>query len=462
MDIVSVVSDYLRIILEFLIELYVFCALVTLRLNRAPRFALRVSAVAIVLAAGFGAAFLYNLFGDNVFGRVLIYILLFALVTLHVRLCFNEDYNTVLFCCSFAYAVQNLFYKLFLILWGVGENFRLYDGWGNLYELYYRLIYYFFFAVIAVATYFLFIRSLTLRMTDNSRINYRMLITSLIVLAITIVLCSLEDVFFARLSTERIGRFTDRNYYVLWQTGNAFSVVCCAVVMLLISRTVEQKKLEKEVEYLQYAIKQSKQQYEISKDTIDMINIKCHDIKYKLSAFISSRESMSSQAVEDLYKSISIYDSKVSTGNELLDVLFTEKSLYCEQNGIEFTCMIEGQKLSFMESGDLCCLFGNIIDNALEAVINLKEKQKRIINIVIKSKNDMLIVQEENYFSAPVSFSDGLPLTTKADKNYHGFGLRSIRMIARKYGGELTTFVRGDVFHLNILFSGAYTYNVEP
>ena len=103
MDIVSVVSDYLRIILEFLIELYVFCALVTLRLNRAPRFALRVSAVAIVLAAGFGAAFLYNLFGDNVFGRVLIYILLFALVTLHGRLCFNEDYNTVLFCCSFAY-----------------------------------------------------------------------------------------------------------------------------------------------------------------------------------------------------------------------------------------------------------------------------------------------------------------------------------------------------------------------
>ena len=166
-----------------------------------------------------------------------IYIALFAVVTVHVRLCFAIEYRTSLFCCSLAYAVQNLTYKLFLIFWGIGESFRLYDGWGNMFELYYRLIYYAFFAAIAVATYFLFIGPLTRRM-ENSRINYRMLIISVVVLAVTILLCSVEDIYFSRLSTQREGRFDDYNYYVLWQTGNIFSVVCCAIVILLISKTI--------------------------------------------------------------------------------------------------------------------------------------------------------------------------------------------------------------------------------
>ena len=452
MDFAAILSGYARVILEFLFELYVFCILVTLRLERAKLFPLKAAGIVAVALVAFVAAILYNLFGQTVLGRVLIYIALFAVVTVHVRLCFAVDYRTSLFCCSLAYAVQNLTYKLFLIFWGFGESLRLYDGWGVMFELYYRLIYYVFFAAVAVVLYFVFIGPLARRI-ENSRINYRMLIISVVVLAVTILLCSMEDIYFSRLSADREGRFDDYNYYILWQTGNIFSVVCCAIVILLIYKTIEQNNLEREVEYLQYAIKQGKQQYEISKDTIEMINIKCHDIKYKLGELFASKGEISSKAVDDLYKSISIYDSKVETGNELLDVLLTEKSLYCEQNEIKFSCMVEGKKLSFMDSGDLYCLFGNIIDNALEAVKQLPDKDKRIINLVIKTKNDLLILQEENYFKGKLDFRDGLPVTTKGDTNYHGFGSRSIRMIARKYGGELTTFVTGDVFHLNILFS---------
>lgn len=448
----QVLSDYARVIVEFLLEIYVFGALVTAGLKRRERFALRVAGVVVVAAIAFGIAFLYTLFGSTIVGRVLIYLVLFALVTLHAMFCFDESYKTVLFCCGLAYALQNLTYKCFLAIWGAGEFFRLYDGWGDMFELYYRLIYYAFFAALVVACYFAVVRPVRARM-QNSTINHRLLVLSVIVLAVTILLCSAEDIYFARLSSGREGRFDDVTYYALWQTGNLFSVLSCIIVVLLIFKTIEQNNLEKEVEYLQYAIKQSKQQYEISRDTIEMINIKCHDIKYKLSEFFAGDGAKKSDAVDDLYKSISIYDSKVQTGNELLDVLFTEKSLYCEQNDIKFTCMVEGGRLTFMESGDLYCLFGNIIDNALEAVRELPDREKRIVNFVLKSRNDLLILQEENYFAGKLEFKDGLPVTTKADKNYHGFGSRSIRMLARKYGGELTTFVTGDVFHLNIIFS---------
>ena len=71
-------------------------------------------------------------------------------------------------------------------------------------------------------------------------------------------------------------------------------------------------------------------------------------------------------AMEDIRKSVAIYDAKIETGNRLLDVLLTEKSLYCEQNGITLSCMADGEKLSFLEDSDLYCLFGNVVDNALK------------------------------------------------------------------------------------------------
>ena len=157
--------------------------------------------------------------------------------------------------------------------------------------------------------------------------------------------------------------------------------------------------------------------------------------------------------MEDIQKSVAIYDAKIETGNRLLDVLLTEKSLYCEQNGISLSCMADGEKLSFLEDSDLYCLFGNVLDNALEAVKRLEQKERRVINLSVKARGGMLIIQEENYFDGTITFEDGLPMTTKADKNYHGFGMRSIRMIVHKYKGELNTYTADGVFHLNILFS---------
>ena len=156
--------------------------------------------------------------------------------------------------------------------------------------------------------------------------------------------------------------------------------------------------------------------------------------------------------MRNLQKSISIYDAKIETGNQSLDVLLTEKSLYCEQNGITFSCMADGEKLDFLDGSDLYCLLGNIVDNALEAVKAISEQERRVINLLVKAQGNLLMIQEDNYFDGTLTFRDGLPVTTKEDKNYHGFGMRSIRMIVQKYDGELTTYVDGDVFHLNILF----------
>ena len=455
MDMPNILSLYVRVILEFILEMTVFCALTSCRLQRARYFALRVvCGMAGMAAAGFGISFFYAAFGATVWGRIAVYIVLFLLFTGYMRLCFDEPYKIVLFCCSYAYAAQNLVYKLFLFFWSIGEEFRLYDGWGNHFELFYRLFYYLFFAAAAAAAYFLFIRPLTRRLSER-QLNFRTFIISVIVLGITVILCSIDDIFFAKLSDYRENRYENFDYFVLSQTGHAFSVVCCALVMMLISRTVERRELQEELSYLQYEMRQREQQYEISKDTIDLINVKCHDIKYKLGSLLAGQGQGSENAVSDLYESISIYDTKVSTGNDLLDVLLTEKSLYCEQHGITFSCLAQGEKLAFMDRGDLFCLFGNIIDNAAEAVAAIEDKDRRVINLTCKAHGNMVLVEEENYYSGELKFEDGLPQTNKQDKMYHGFGVRSIRLIARSYGGEMTARAEGGVYYLKILLSAS-------
>ena len=115
--------------------------------------------------------------------------------------------------------------------------------------------------------------------------------------------------------------------------------------------------------------------------------------------------------------------------------------------------MVDGSKLEFMQAGDLYCLFGNILDNAFESVVKIEDKEKRVVNLSVKAVNNMLFIQSENYFTGEIRFRDGLPMTTKADTSDHGFGLKSVKMIVEKYGGEIKAFVEGDVFHINILFA---------
>ena len=105
-----------------------------------------------------------------------------------------------------------------------------------------------------------------------------------------------------------------------------------------------------------------------------------------------------------------------------------------------------------MEPTDLYSFFGNALDNAIEAVERLDDPERRSIGLVVRRTGDMVSVHVENYFDGQVSFDgEGLPQTRKADEANHGFGVRSMRMIAEGLGGSLNCNASGDVFSLDAL-----------
>ena len=99
--------------------------------------------------------------------------------------------------------------------------------------------------------------------------------------------------------------------------------------------------------------------------------------------------------------------------------------------------MADGKALDFIDTLDLYSIFGNIIDNAIESVVQLKDEEQRIIGITVSSDGNFLCIHTENYYSHPLSLSDGLPETTKGDNSYHGYGMNSVRMLIEKYGGHI-------------------------
>lgn len=443
---------YSSIILEFLLELYIFAVFFYLKLEGRLHYWQRViGGFCGVLLVALPITNLYMKIGSNVMGRVAIYILLFIVVILHAKLCYRDSTWVILFCTSMAYAAQNLMYKLFLTFWCYVEQHNLLGRLGNNYALYYRVIYYLFIIAAIFLLYHTFIKRM-LSAVYASKMDRSLMVLTLIVLVITVYLCSVEDIYFAKLSIGRENFFDNHTYYVLRQTGNVFCAICCASVLLLATKIINERELQQEVDYLTHSIKQGQRQYEISKDTMDLINVKIHDIKYKINSVLAEHSDISKEELDELRKSIRIYDANIETGNELLNVFIMDKSLYCEQNEITLSCMIDGSKLDFMEAGDLYCLFGNIMDNALESVIQIKEKEKRVINLSVKAINNMLVIQSENYYIGNLVFKEGVPQTTKEDENWHGFGLKSIRMIVQKYGGELSVKAEDGVFHVNILF----------
>ena len=446
-------SVYPQIILEFLFELYVFYFIILYKLKPEKHFFLKFFGGFLAVAAvAQGFAFLYYFYGNTVPGRILIYFALFVLSMVHIRLCHIDSAIDTVFMCSIAYAAQNFFYKVYLLFWVFGWQFDWFDGWGDMFFLYYRIFYYILFFAVLGALYFAVIAKVRKKYLSGT-FNYKMLALSLITLVITIIICSVEDICFLGLSSaENENSYADFNHFVLRQVGNVHSVLSCYIVLLLLYKSLEEVELKREVAYLQYAVSQAKKQYEISKETMDIINVKCHDIKYRISDILSVKNEVTSELIGDLQQNISIYDCKADTGNDLLNVLFTEKSLYCEKNGIQFSCMADGSRLSFFKDADLYCLFSNILDNALEAVKKIENVDKRVISITVKIRNNMLIVEEENYYEGELSFRNGVPVTTKPDKTEHGYGIRSIRMIVGKYGGEVSISAREGRFCLTILF----------
>lgn len=232
----------------------------------------------------------------------------------------------------------------------------------------------------------------------------------------------------------------------LFMAYATLDLLCCSFSMLLQFGVIESSSLKDENRMMQHVLYMQQEKYRLSKETADLINIRCHDLKKRLSGI----PTLDNEDMQKLWQAMNLYDMSVKTGNETLDILLAEKSLLCQKHDIRLECVADGAQFSFMHAADIYSLVGNALDNAIESVRQLDSH--RIITLSIHRACELLIIQVENPFEGALRFREGLPVTTKEDSSFHGFGMKSIQMVVEKYGGYFSISTENQFFTLTIVF----------
>lgn len=236
---------------------------------------------------------------------------------------------------------------------------------------------------------------------------------------------------------------TSKAFYLMEMFSNLFGIMYLYNLYAL-------SGLERESQNIHFMMEQGRRQYEISRDSIEQLNIKSHDLRHQIRDF-HKKGQIDETVLANMEHTIDRYDSVVHTGNEALDIILTEKSLICNSKGIGFTCMAQASGIDYIEAADLYALFGNALENAIEAAENLTDPQKKQISFTMRRVGGFYLAQLQNYTSQPLCIHDGLPQTTKADKRNHGIGARSMKLLVEKYGGQMSYHQEEDMVELDLM-----------
>lgn len=175
-----------------------------------------------------------------------------------------------------------------------------------------------------------------------------------------------------------------------------------------------------------------------------------HDLKNQLLII----ESMKDDSLIDQYRNevdalFAVYGNSIDSGNEILDILLKSKLAYCNEKDIDFSINANFKRGGFIELIDIGVIFGNIIDNAIEACMRM-ETGKRRMHLLVYENGEFIIIKLNNSFDK-IRFKGKRLVSLKDDVRNHGIGLYSLEQAVRKYDGNYQYNVEDKEFQLNIL-----------
>lgn len=222
--------------------------------------------------------------------------------------------------------------------------------------------------------------------------------------------------------------------------------------VLILSIQQEQLReacLHEELSAMDNVLRRQYEQYRQSKENIRLLNRRYHDLKLQIAAIRAERDpGKQAAALDEMESGIRMYEAQNKTGNPVLDTLLTAKSLYCQQHDINLTCVADGHLLDFLSTVDICTIVGTALDNATENVETIPDTEKRLIRTAVYAQNGFVMLRFENYCETPPALDrDGTPRLGM----HGGYGIKSIRATAQKYGGTVTVHCDNSWFTLRVL-----------
>lgn len=211
-----------------------------------------------------------------------------------------------------------------------------------------------------------------------------------------------------------------------------------------------------ESEAINRVLKSQYEKYLHQQETDELVSIKYHDLKHQIAALRSEvDQKKKDEWLDSIEREIDTYKMTVNSGSKVLDSILENKLANAQKHQIEMTYVVDGKLLDFIHVTDICTIFGNALDNAIEAELLEPESEKRLIHLSVSAQRKMVCVTVENYVSRPEKIEADSLKTTKPDKRYHGYGIKSIRYCVEKYHGNVSIKVKGNWFSICMLIPSA-------
>ena len=230
-------------------------------------------------------------------------------------------------------------------------------------------------------------------------------------------------------------------------------VVTNYIVFLIVHKYtgMAEKRLEEEMIYQEIAYNDEYYQ-DVEKYQEQIQDIK-HDMKNKLTVLDDGVERGEREFVRDtlaeMLGDIRLAEDIIYSANPILNSLLKVKAVKAREKGIEMNVKVLVPKRMSINSGDMGVIYGNLIDNAIEACMRVPDG-KRFVDIETKYQDGKLLIIISNSKKDEVNPDF---ITTKEDKRRHGRGIRSVRRVAEQYGGELLLEDEGDAFKASLLLT---------
>lgn len=339
--------------------------------------------------------------------------------------CLKSSFKDILFRCVGAQLVQNLSYNIENLIYQPFSDFFTGPRWFVLS------------VSVTIVVYLVCYLVLKNRLDERQDINMN---------SVAVYLMSIISATFVY-----VMHFLFQQYGIdrIWVTRPPL-ILCCIFGLCVQFGLLALQNERDQKQMLERLMENEQRQYEITKTSMDIINMKAHDLKHQI-ARIRAMGKIDGEELAEIEEAVSQYEMNLHTGNRTLDVILAEKQLLCRKHEINLTAIADGKAISFMKPGDIASLFGNALDNAIECEQKIDNEGERCIALNVFRKGNLVCVRVENYCPMQQQMHEGLPVTTKRDRIYHGFGLMSIRYITRKYGGTLHISTENNLFVLTIL-----------
>lgn len=429
----------------FVVELLVAEQLFFGSLEKRNYFLLR---KALSIVGCFLFAYAFPILENNAIYMSFMFCSIFAATIVGAMICYKESFLKISFCCVAGYTIQHFAYQinnlLITVITGgfVDEQSILMGLYGeNLSPIFtngfFTVCYLFIYFVTYLGAHSLFSDKL-----DTETFKFPPVLGFCLIVVLLVV-----DIVLNSIAT---------HLFTTWEEvlmAGIYNLLCCALGLFLQFEVLLRWGYYSQLRMQNIVRRFEKERYATVRDTMEIVNIKCHDLKHDIRR-LRDDNIVSEDAMNCIDKIISEHITFTATGNGSLDLVLTEFNRKCIQNNIKASYLADGSLISFMGDEDIYNLFLNLFDNAIEALMEF-DPEERMMGLVIKRVGEnMVSISVYNYCGdAKFEFIEGVPKTTKKIGELHGFGLRSVRRICQKYGGTMDIRIENKLFKVTMLFS---------